>query len=146
MKLKTHFLNHNLFRLYALYSRSVSLFPGMTFLNVFCVLFCSFPSCFTCWCSLSGFVSISPINVCTTDRNLKVLLKHLSNTFDINRWLRAVSRTEAYLEPRQWFRWSFFTVSRFGKRHHRDAWRGSKCASATIMDKIYGTNSGFRVE
>ena len=136
MKLKTHFLNHNLFRLYALYSRSVSLFPGMAFFNAFCVLFCSFPSCFTCWCSLSGSVYVSRISVCTTVRNLEVLLKDLSNTFDINHWLRAVPKTEAYLEPRQWFQWRFFTVTGFGKKHHRRCLTGCYNYGQNIWDKF----------
>ena len=36
---KMHFLNHNLFRLYALSSRLLSSFPSMAFLSVFCALF-----------------------------------------------------------------------------------------------------------
>ena len=144
MKLKTHFLNHNLFRLYALYSRSVSLFPGMAFFNAFCVLFCSFLSCFTCWCSLSGSVSVSPISVCTTVRNLKVPLKDLSHTFEINHWFTTVPKTGAYLEPCQRFLWSFFTVNGFGQKNTiTDVWRGSIYASATVMDKIYETKSSF---
>ena len=81
---KMHFLNHDIFRLFAQCSRLLSSLICTVFLNAFRVLFSRFRSCFTCQFSSRDTVSSKPLAqglyYCKKHEKtlLKVYLTHLT--------------------------------------------------------------------